>query len=399
LLPIFLIVLVDVMGLTIILPLLPFYAEQYGASPFVVGLLITAYAACQLISGPILGRVSDRVGRRPLLILSQCGTFIGFLVLALSDHLWMVFVARVIDGATAGNLSLAQAYIADVTSPEDRAKSFGVIGIAFGIGFLIGPAFSGFLSQWGYHWPIVAAMAMSAGSILCTYSLLPPGPPPQETDGAGLPAGRRLGVLDWRGYVQYFRRPVLAGRLLQFFLFIIAFSTFTSGFALFCERRFTWNDHPFGPREVGYIFAYVGFLGMILQGKLIGPLVDRFGEQRLALAGFVAAAVAYLGLGFTYGIPLLLVVATVSAFGTGVLRPALTSQITHAAGRHEQGAVLGLTQSLSSVAMIIMPLVGTALIEHHELAAWAMVAGAAVGVGAIVATATLRDQPQPDATA
>src|SRR5580765_2612214 len=176
LLPIFLIVVVDVLGLTIILPLLPFYAERLGASPTVVGLLVSTYAACQLVAGPVLGQMSDRVGRRPLLLVSQMGTFIGFLMLAWAGFiglLWLVFVSRVIDGLTAGNLSLAQAYISDVTVPEERAKSFGVIGVAFGIGFLIGPAISGFLSQFDYRMPILAAALMSFTSILATTFLLP----------------------------------------------------------------------------------------------------------------------------------------------------------------------------------------------------------------------------------
>jgi MFS family permease len=200
LLPIFLIVVVDVLGLTIILPLLPFYAERLGASPTVVGLLVSSYAACQLIAGPLLGQISDRMGRRPLLLVSQMGTFIGFLILAWAGSLWLVFLARIIDGLTAGNLSLAQAYISDVTRPEERAKSFGVIGVAFGIGFLIGPAISGFLSTFGYQFPIFAAAALSATSILSTYFLLPSVSPAPESNGeAGppAPAGRRLRVLDW----------------------------------------------------------------------------------------------------------------------------------------------------------------------------------------------------------
>ena len=147
LLAIFLIVAVDVLGLTIMIPLLPFYAEKLGATPFQVGWLIGAYAACQLISGPLLGRLSDSTGRKPLLLVSQAGTFIGFIITAFAPNLIILFLARMIDGATAGNLSLAQAYISDITKPEDRAKSFGVIGIAFGIGFLIGPAISGILAK------------------------------------------------------------------------------------------------------------------------------------------------------------------------------------------------------------------------------------------------------------
>src|SRR5207247_7772541 len=188
LLSIFLIVLVDVLGLTIILPLLPFYAESLGATPSTVGLLVSAYAICQLLAGPPLGQLSDRVGRRPVLLVSQMGTFVGFLILASARTLWVVFLARVIDGLTAGNLTVAQAYISDVTKPEDRAKSFGIIGIAFGLGFLIGPAVSGLLAKYDYRYPIFAAAALSATSILTTYLLLPavqPGGSKKDPPGPG----------------------------------------------------------------------------------------------------------------------------------------------------------------------------------------------------------------------
>src|SRR5712691_2240910 len=182
------------------IPLLPFYAERLGASPTVIGSLVGVYAFCQLFSGPMLGRLSDHTGRKPLLIVSQIGTLIGFLVTASAPVLWVVFLGRIIDGCTAGNLSLAQAYISDVTRPEERAKSFGVIGVAFGIGFLIGPAISGFLSTFGYQFPIFAAAAQSAASIFSTSFLLPGVSPAAESHGqAGPPAtaGRRLRVLDW----------------------------------------------------------------------------------------------------------------------------------------------------------------------------------------------------------
>jgi MFS family permease len=386
LVPIFLIVLVDVLGLTIILPLLPFYAESFGASPTVVGLLVSAYAACQLVSGPLLGRLSDRTGRRPLLIVSQVGTFLGFGLLAASTRLWMVFLARVIDGLTAGNLSLAQAYIADVTEPRNRTRAFGVIGVAFGLGFLVGPAISGFLAQYGHQAPIFAAMGLSALSILGTTFLLPSNRPGSE--GGEGPGGRRLPILGWGSYLQYFRRAGLGRRLLQYFLFCYAFATFTSGFALFAERRFTWHGHPFGVREVAYVLAYSGFLGILLQGGLIGRLASWMGEHRLILASFGAATIGYTCLGFTHAIPLLLVVAAVSSLGNGSLRPALTTEITRQVDRGEQGTVLGLMQSLMSVAQIAAPLVGGLLIDRRALVAWALVAACAVLAGLVLAATT-----------
>src|SRR5260370_26562155 len=273
LLPIFLIVSVDVLGLTLILPLLPFYAERLGANPTVVGLLVSTYAVCQLVAGPLLGRMSDHMGRRPLLLVSQAGTFIGFLILAFANSLWLVFLSRVIDGLTAGNLSLAQAYISDVTKPEERAKSFALIGIAFGMGFLIGPGISGFLSQFSYQYPIFAAAALSATSILSTYFLLPSSIPAASDDATP----RKFTVLDWGNYLRYFWQPALAPLLWQFFAFTLAFSMFMSGFPLFAERRFEWNRHPFRPKESRYAFAHLGFPGGILQGGLSGPVVKKIG--------------------------------------------------------------------------------------------------------------------------
>ena len=377
LLPIFLIVLVDVLGLTIILPLLPFYAQSFGASATQVGLLISTYALCQLVAGPILGKMSDHSGRKPLLIVSQIGTFIGFLILAAANSLWVVFASRVIDGLTAGNLSLAQAYIADVTAPENRAKSFAVIGIAFGIGFLIGPGISGYLAQFGYAYPILVAAGLSFASILCTTFLLT-NTRAQGDAGTG-PGGKRLGILDWGAYAEYFRRPGLGRLLLQFLCFAVSFSFFISGFALYAKGRF-----DAGPKEVGYILAWSGFLGIILQGMLMGPLVKWWGERKLVWTGFAASAVSYAALGWTRTIAQLLAANTVGSYGSGVVRPAVTSLITQKADPGEQGVVLGLTQSLTSIAQIVCPIVAGALIDREWLAAWACVTAAAAVAGFMI---------------
>ncbi len=382
LLPIFLIVLVDVLGLTIILPLLPFYAEKLGASAVVVGLLISSYAFCQLIAGPILGRMSDHMGRKPLLIVSQFGTLIGFLILAFAGSLWMVFLSRIIDGLTAGNLSLAQAYIADVTTAENRAKSFGVIGIAFGIGFLIGPGISGYLAQFGYVYPIFAAAFLSASSIVCTATLLPKAEP-HVSDGEAGPGGRRLDIFEWKAYAEYFARPKLGRLLWQFFFFAFSFAMFISGFALYAQRRYTFHGQPFGAKEVGYVFAYVGFLGLILQGGLMGRLVKLLGERTLVWTGFGVGAIGYGMLAFTRTMGQLLFASTVNAY-SGVLRPSVTSLITQQAGKREQGVVLGLTQSITSISQIIAPVIAGALIDRQQLGAWALATGGVALLGMFV---------------
>ncbi len=386
LLPIFLIVLVDILAFTLVIPLLAIYAEGLGATPLQAMLLVSVFALCQLVSGPLLGRISDRVGRKPMLLVSQVGTLLGLLVMGSATTLWLLFLGRILDGVTAGNLSLAQAYIADNTLPEDRARSFAIIGIAFGLGFFLGPTMAGYLSQYGLHAPFHAAACLSLLSIVCTAALLPNQPAAARLGGDVGPAGARLALTDWGTYAQYFERPVLAGLLLQFFLFAVAFSTFTSGFALFAERTFRWNDQPFTPREIGYLFAYAGLFGILLQGGLIGRLVKRFGEPVLVSAGFISMAAGYLLLGLIDQIGPLIGVATLVAFGQGVLRPTLTSLLSQRVGRDEQGVVLGLGQSLTSLAQVVAPLIGGWLIGHGHLSMWAFVAAAAALLGWLAAS-------------
>ncbi len=384
LLPIFLIVAVDVLGFTIILPLLPFYSERLGASPTVVGELVSTYAICQLIAGPILGQISDRRGRRPILLVSQAGTFAGFIILAFSTHIWLLFLARAIDGATAGNLTIAQAYISDVTKPEERAKSFAVIGIAFGFGFLVGPAISGFLAHYGYQAPIFAAAGLSFTTILCTFFLLPKHEIIHEHNEAAAadpgPGGKRLSLISWGEYRKYFRDKELARLLMQWLLFSFSFSTFISGFALFAERRYVWNGHPVGVREVGYIFAYSGFLGIIMQGGVVGRMVKWLGERKVVRIGFLTAMVGYIAVGFTRTVGQLLWVNAVSSVGGAGLRPALTSLVTQKAGKREQGVIIGLTQSLMSIAQITAPIISGLLIDHRYLTTWAVWAGVLAGL-------------------
>ncbi len=379
LLPIFLIVVVDVLGFTIILPLLPFYSERLGATPAIVGALVSTYAVCQLISGPILGQISDRLGRKPILIVSQAGTLLGFLLLAFAHSLPILFIARAIDGATAGNLTIAQAYISDVTRPENRAKSFAIIGIAFGFGFLIGPAISGFLAQFGYQAPIFAACALSFTTILCTTFFLPNREQTEAISatmgGDHTPSERRLSLLSWGEYRRFFQEKELAKLLAEWLFFSFSFATFISGFALFAERRYTWHGHAVGVKEVGYLFALSGFIGIIMQGGLVGRLVKWVGERRMVQIGFLSAAVGYAAVGFTHTIWQLIWVSSLTSIGGAALRPALTSLITQKAGRREQGLIIGLTQSLMSIAQITTPIISGILIEHRFLTSWAVWAG------------------------
>jgi MFS family permease len=378
---VFLIVAVDVLGLTIMIPLLPFYAERMGATPTQVGWLLGVYAACQLVSGPFLGRLSDARGRKPILLVSQFGTCVGFIITAFAPNLWVLFTARAIDGLTAGNLSIAQAYISDVTRPEERAKSFGLIGIAFGLGFLVGPAVSGLLAGFDYRLPIFAAAALSAASIVTTWFLLPAVRPAAREASTT----RRLTLFEFGAYAQYFQRPALASRLYQFLLFALGFAIFVAGMPLVLERRLAWDGRPFGPREVGYAWALAGLFGVVWQGPALGRLVRRFGEARLNQAGFLGYVVGYTLLAICHSIPLLVLATAVMSMGS-LVRPTLTSLITHATPRDEQGVVMGLIQSLNSGALIVGPLIAGYLIEHGWLTTWGLVAAVTAVAGLAMAS-------------
>ena len=377
---VFLIVLVDVLGFTIILPLLPFYAERFGASPMLIGALLAAYAACQLISGPFLGRWSDTIGRKPLLLVSQVGTCLSFILLAFAPNMTWVFLARILDGVTAGNISLAQAAISDVTAPHERGKAFGKVGVAFGIGFLIGPALSGFLSRFGYAVPILTGAALSGLSILATILLLPA----DRTKTAKAQSGAPIKLIDLKQYAGFFNVPGLRLRLVQLFTFILAFSMYTSGIALFAGRRLEINGRMFGPSEVAYILAYGGLLGILIQGFMMGRLIKRFGELTLVKFGFIALAIGMLVLSIANGLIVALLAATFTALGHGTLRPILNSLVSQSVGPQEQGAVLGLSQSLQSMAQILAPLIGGWLIEQRVESVWALAAALFAVFGLVV---------------
>ena len=386
LLPIFLIVFVDILGFTMIIPLLPFYAQALGASDIAIGLLFSSYAFCQLVAGPILGKLSDQYGRKPLLIFSQIGTLLGFILLAWSHSLWLIFVSRIIDGITAGNLSLAQAYIADVTVPEKRAQSFGVIGIAFGVGFTIGPGISGELARFGYVYPILAACGLSLTSILCTTFLLPRNPPlpvsalpVSDRDVPHTVPPPRASIFQPSLYLAYFRRPGLGLLLAQFLCFAFSFSTFFAGFALFAQARLRY-----GPTEVGHVLLAIGVLGILIQGKVLGMLVRWLGEVRLSRIGYLVSGVGGASVALAHNTSSIIASTGVLSMGSGLVRPAVTSLISRRSSRDEQGVVLGITQSLQSVAQIIGPVIATGLIGGGLLNQWAWASGGFMLLGLLL---------------
>ncbi len=356
---IFTTVFIDLVGFGIVIPVLPFYAEgtAFNATPRTVGLLFASYSIMQLIFSPILGGLSDKYGRRPVLLLSIIGTGIGFLVLGLATTVWMLFIGRILDGITGGNISTAQAYIADVTTEENRAKGMGLIGAAFGLGFIFGPAIGGILSHWGIHVPFFFAAALCFANAILLFFTLP------ETVTADHPArhsaarGRSLGHI-----VASLKQPKLAFILVIYFLFIVAFSIMTTSFSLYTMFRFGYDA-----QHTGYLFAYVGLIAVIIQGGLIGRLVKRFGEIPLVIFGALCFAISLFAVPFVGpaagGLGALLIGGGVFSMGNSLATPALTSLASKSAGPAQQGVVLGVTQSTASLARAVGPTLAALLIS------------------------------------
>jgi multidrug resistance protein len=357
LLVIFITVFIDLIGFGIVIPVLPYYAEgtRFGATPREVGLLFASYSLMQLIFSPVLGRLSDKYGRRPILLISLLGTCLGFLILGFAKTLLMLFIGRIIDGISGGNISTAQAYIADVTTKEDRAKGMGLIGAAFGLGFVFGPAIGGILSRWGINIPFLFAGGLAFANVILLYFTLP------ETVTRDHPA--RVSAASGRGWKQLIdalRQPQLAWVLAIYFLSIVAFSIMTTVFSLFMMFRLGYD-----PWHSGWIFAFVGIVSALVQGGLIGKLVKSFGEPTLVIIGGLLFAVSLFVspfVGPAIGLIGILSVAALSSVGNALSAPSLTSLGSKSASAAEQGSILGVMQSVASLARAVGPTVAAVII-------------------------------------
>lgn len=359
---IFLTVLVNLIGFGIVIPLLPFYATSLGASPLEVGLLFASYSACQLVAAPVLGAWSDRWGRRPVLLLSLLGTAVSFALLAVARNVATLFVARVVDGLSGGNISTARAYIADVTPEDDRARSFALIGAAFGIGFVLGPALGGALSHFGYAAPAWAAVALTGAAMVLAWRWLP------ET----VHRVRAAGNSPWRWLPDVLRRRGLRALLGVDFVYWATAAVYQTTFALFVGRRFGLDA-----AHTGYLLALWGLAGAVVQVGLVGPVVRRWGERRALAAGLVVAGSALLVASVAHTLPAFLASTLAAALGAGISNPALVSLISRSAAAHEQGTVQGVAGTLESLGRMVGPVWGNGLLG-------AVGEGAAFGSAAVV---------------
>ena len=346
---IFLTVFVNLVGFGIIIPLLPFYAQTFGASPIVIGLLFASFSLSQLLATPALGVLSDRWGRRPVLIFSLIGTVVSFGMLAVARSLTMLFAARIIDGLSGGNITTARAYIADVTEPHQRAKAYGMLGAAFGLGFIVGPALAGAFAHISYTAPIWAAAVVTMIATAMAWLWLP------ETVHRGSAAT----MSPWRAIPDVFGRRTLRPLLLADFIYWASFSVCNTTFALFASRRF-----GFDVTQTGYVLAGFGFLGVIVQVGLVAPIVGRIGVLRTFLIGLVIAACGWAIVGMSHTLSLSLMALLPAGIGVGLCNATLITLVSHAASKEEQGKVQGAAGALESLGRTIGPVWGNGTLQR-----------------------------------
>lgn len=345
LLTLFLVVFIDLLGFGLILPLLPFVADNFNATPFEIGLLSATYSFFQLIASPLIGRLSDRYGRKKLLFISQLGTMVSFILMGTAHSLTVLFISRILDGITGGNITIAQAYIADSTTPKERAKGMGMLGAAFGIGFIFGPAIGGFLSQWGFGVPAFFAAGLAGIAAFSSLFFL------KETVDTQKAAKKLQSKLSFTKLKEALLTPVLGLLIVAFFLINLAFSGMQGTFAIWSLDTFGW-----GPTETGYLFGYIGVLSVIFQTVVLPKAISIFGEKTVFKASIPILGLGLFGIPLSFHLGILLIATGCLVLGNALANPTLQSIASANVDKEEYGGTLGMLQSFASLGRIIGPI-------------------------------------------
>ncbi len=356
---IFLTVFIDLVGFGIVIPLLPYYAETapFNATPFEVGILFASYSLMQFIFSPVLGSLSDKYGRRPVLFFSIIGSAVGYLFIGLAFALWMVFVGRIVSGITGGNISTAQAYIADVTTKETRAKGMGLFGAMFGLGFIFGPVIGGILSRYGIHVPFLFAAVLSLVNAVLVYLFLPETVKKDSVQTSEYNKNRLIELIESLKDAQFGTLNAIC------FFLVTSFSIMTYAFVLYTMERFAYT-----PEQNGYIFMFIGVIAIVFQGGLFARLALRFGENALMIIGCLIMATSLFAIPYigpaSGGLLALLVATAMLAIGNSMASPATTSLVSKVSDEAQQGKALGVMQSGASLARAIGPALGGVLLNN-----------------------------------
>jgi MFS transporter, DHA1 family, tetracycline resistance protein len=341
---IFLTVFIDLVGFGIVLPILPYYASSYGASSFAIGLLSASYSLMQFLFTPLWGRLSDRHGRRPMILLSLAGSCVGFLIFGLARSILFLFVGRMVAGIAGAIIPTTNAYIADVTTPETRAKGMGLVGAAFGLGFILGPAIGGLLAPYGYDKAPLFASGLAGLNLLFAYFRLPE----SITEGARNRAIHRR--FNFQALSEALAHPGVRLLLGLYFLVTFAFSNMEATFGLL-------NEYAYGltARQTGYLFTFIGILMSVVQGGLVGRLVGRFGERRCIAYGTFAMIFGLALMPFAPNLAFYCAILALLSVGAGINNPSIAGLLSRSSCAEEQGGIMGIAQSLSSLGRILGP--------------------------------------------
>lgn len=352
---IFLIIFTEVLGFSIVLPVLPFLALSLGLNVFQIGLILSIFSLCQLFASPITGKLSDRYGRKPLLIISQISTFIGFILLGLANAVWILILARLVDGLLGSNMTVSQAYISDVSEPKNRTKVYGYSSAVFGAGLIIGPLIGGILSTIDYSIPMFFAAGICFVSILLVVIFLPESLTERE-ESVKLTFNDIIPIEDAK---RFLKDPKIRGLLIIFLFYNFGFMLFISTFALFSKMQINVTA-----QEVGFFMAWIGVLRVLFQTLLISPLQNKFGENKILRIGVFSMITFFTLIIFTTTFLFAFIPLMFLAFGTGICRPVLTSKLANSVEREETGSLLGVNNAFSSIAQIIAPILGGAILFY-----------------------------------
>jgi len=354
LLIVFMIQFTEVLGFSSVMPILPFLGLSLGLSALQVGLILSIFSFCQLFASPITGKLSDRYGRKPLLLFSQTSTLIGFILLGMATNVWILVAARFVDGLLGSNMTVSQAYISDVTDHKQRTKIYGYSSAIFGAGLIFGPVIGGVLSTINFSVPMFFAAGVSLLSIVLVILFLP-----ESLDIKGDKINFSFGdIFPIKETKRFFKSPKIRGTLIIFFIYNIGFFLFITTFGLFAERQIHATV-----QQVSFYIAWIGVLRVIFQSALINPLLKKISENKTIGIGVVSMIFAMAILIFSTSYWIVYLPFFFLSFGTGVVRPILTSKLTKSVRREETGSVLGVNNALTSIGQILAPIFGGLLLE------------------------------------